>query len=477
MNEVSYRLLAPFFEAIESAGLNVDSLLVDLPLTRADSLKTRGGFSWNVFATLIRLVVDRLGGIAAFEALTYEASCRPPLPVIVPIARALVRPRDICWMGARWLGPSLFPLVRAEFRDLPDGRVHQVLRIPPGYADLPEFFYAMRATMRAAPNLVGMGSAHVEMELSERSASYTVTFPSRKSRPGDTAAPHVQGVLEREVLKSIEEMGSQLEELHSTQAALREMNHELEDRVRERSQELLESRARLQESQRLVSLGTLAAGIAHEINNPLAAIQATAQLAQVARSHAHEATAEESEALADRTLSKIVEESQRCSRIVRSLLQFARDEPTEKWPLLSTGVASRSIEMVRRDAEEAGVLLEAEFAEKPLGIVGNPIQLEQLLMNLLRNAIQATPPSGRVTLRTGAYGEYVRFAVTDSGCGIDDANLARIFEPFFTTRLEEGGTGLGLSMAHGIAEDHDGRLQVETQVGVGTTVQLDLPLA
>ena len=122
------------------------------------------------------------------------------------------------------------------------------------------------------------------------------------------------------------------------------------------------------------------------------------------------------------------------------------------------------------------VVLDVDLAAKPLGVLGNPIQLEQLLVNVLRNAIEATPAGGRVVLRTGPFGEYVRFAVTDRGRGIREEDLPRIFEPFFTTRIEDGGTGLGLSMVHGIAEEHGGRVEVKSRIAEGTTLQLDIPL-
>ena len=342
--------------------------------------------------------------------------------------------------------------------------MRETIGIPDCYEDLPECFFAMLGAIRSGPRVLGYEDARVEMEIEPRRAIYTIELPTRRVAPGGARAPA------DEILKAIDEMGAQLDELQATQAALREANLELEARVRERTHELLVSRARLEESHRLAALGTLAAGIAHEINNPLAAIQATAQLAQVTLRRDPGTRLEEA------PLALIVDEARRGSRIVRGLLQFARGEAAEKWRIDMRTVVDRVVELARPHAHEAGVRIGVEPIDAVLPVVGNPIQLEQAVLNVLHNAIDASPITGVITVRVERLADVVRTSVVDRGRGIPEKDVPHIFDPFFTTRLDEGGTGLGLSTAHGILDQHGGRIEVESEVGVGTTVHLDLPL-
>jgi len=252
----------------------------------------------------------------------------------------------------------------------------------------------------------------------------------------------------------------------------------LEAEVEARSNALASSLRELERSQRLASVGTLAAGIAHQVNNPIAAILASAQYA-LARAKADGKLAAADVQLA--ALREIADEARRCGRIVRSMLQFARNEPTEKMPEDAVEIAARVCRQCESYAAERGgsIAFRAPQRARPgeFTVVASWLELEQALLNLVRNSLECREAGVRVEVAVARFGELVRISVGDDGPGIDEAALAHVFDPFFTTRLREGGTGLGLSVAHGVALDHGGDLRVESAPGKGTRFWLELPLA
>ncbi|HPG24194.1 MAG TPA: PAS domain S-box protein [Myxococcota bacterium] len=251
----------------------------------------------------------------------------------------------------------------------------------------------------------------------------------------------------------------------------------LEARIAERTHALEESQRHLRQTERLASIGTLAAGIAHEINNPVGSILASADFALL--------TADEPggrqiglDALAD-----IREQAIRCGQIVRSVLQFSRAEPTEKWIGEIGGVLRTTVDCTRRFAEQrrATVVLDIDPTAAVRKLRMNPIELEQVFVNLVRNAIEAQPARARVVLRARVErgGKTLLVSVEDDGPGVPQSARARVFDPFFTTRRSEGGTGLGLSVAHGIVEEHAGRMWLDPPEGSaqrGCCFRIRLPL-
>jgi PAS domain S-box-containing protein len=283
---------------------------------------------------------------------------------------------------------------------------------------------------------------------------------------------------DHELLEALEGLGGQIGDYLARADAeerLRRLNEELERRVAERTARLEQQiaerervEARLRTSERLASIGTLAAGVAHEINNPIAGILATAELASASLGEPGA-----SGRLA-RLLEHMVAEAQRCGRIVKSVLQFARAEPTERWPHDLNDVARRVGDIARAAVEAAGADLRLALAPVLPAVPMNPTEIEQVTINLVRNAVQAG--ARRVEIRTDARDGRVRLRVADDGRGIPEADAPRIFEPFFTSRREEGGTGLGLSVVHGIVAAHGGTVGVESRPGEGTVVSVELPV-
>jgi len=278
--------------------------------------------------------------------------------------------------------------------------------------------------------------------------------------------------------------------------ALRRRNQELEQALRQ----LQEAQARLIQGEKLASLGQLVAGVAHEINNPLAFVannlavlrrdvHAIAAIAAGYRAHlgadlpepirAAEARVDIDYTLAnlDRLLSSSGQGLDRVGKIVSGLRDFARLDEADRKAIDANEAVRTTVEMVRYSLREKEIDFVLRLRPLP-ALWCNPGQVNQLLMNLLLNAIQAVDAGGSVTVSTGAdaAGSEVTFAVADTGPGIPEAIRAKVFDPFFTTRAQGTGTGLGLWTCYNIVRDHRGRLELATEVGLGSTFTVNLPV-
>lgn len=268
--------------------------------------------------------------------------------------------------------------------------------------------------------------------------------------------------------------GIDISERKRAQEALARYQRELEARVEESGERLEASLARLHAQERLVAVGTLAAGIAHQINNPVGAISAIAELGLLEDA---EADKDDPQALARReAFERIADEARRCGRIVKSVLQFAREEPTAKWPEDLNPTVQRASRLTRDYVTGRGGVLETLTSPEELLVLCSPIEIEQVVVNLVRNAAESGDRGVRVVVETERTPTEAVLRVRDDGRGIPEQERLRVLEPFFTTRLDEGGTGLGLSVVHGIVTDHGGRLSIESAPGAGTCVEVRLPI-
>ena len=252
--------------------------------------------------------------------------------------------------------------------------------------------------------------------------------------------------------------------------ALEKSHSELEQRVEERGEQLRASLLQLEEQQRLVAVGTLAAGIAHQINNPIGGIAAASEYALLIQEDEHAA-----ETTRD-VLATILAEARRCGEIVKSVLRFARREPTKKWIEDLNPIVARAGERAQDYVHARGGRLRVELTREPLLVRMSPIDMEQVVLNLVHNAAESRTDGASVKVETRRVGEEAQIRVTDDGSGIDPELRARILEPFFTTRLKEGGSGLGLSVVHGIVTDHAGQIEIESTIAGGTCFSIHLPL-
>jgi signal transduction histidine kinase len=228
------------------------------------------------------------------------------------------------------------------------------------------------------------------------------------------------------------------------------------------AQKLAAREKQLRTVDRLASLGILAAGVAHEVRNPLAGMKSCAQLMQ------RKAISPEVAGLA----GDINEEIQRLDAIVRQLLEFARPGEAARAQVALAPILERSLEMTRSALEKADIDIVRETTAVPEVFV-DPGQVQQILLNLILNAAQAMPTGGALQISLQPEAEEVMLAIADSGCGIAPEHLNHIFDPFFT--LNPGGTGLGLSVAHALMEENAIRWQVTSRPGEGTVFRLLFP--
>lgn len=227
------------------------------------------------------------------------------------------------------------------------------------------------------------------------------------------------------------------------------------------------------QSEKLAAIGQLAAGVMHEINNPLATISACVAALE---GRIEEAGPALQPAL--REYLEIVEkEVQRCTRIVDQLLDFSRPKGSAKAPVAVNALVEDTLFLLKHHKRFRRVAVTRALAPALPPVRGNAEQLIQVLMALLLNAADAVEHGGTLTVRTGLAPrpDEVVVAVEDTGPGIPPAELSKIFEPFYTTKPQGRGTGLGLSICYGIIEDHRGRIEAASQVGRGSTFQVFLP--
>jgi len=250
----------------------------------------------------------------------------------------------------------------------------------------------------------------------------------------------------------------------------------LADSFNEMTHKLSEAQRQVYQSQKLAAVGQLAAGVAHEINNPLTGVLSYS-------SFLLKRAADKPEFKDD--LEVIVRETQRCRGIVKGLLDFARPSPPEKHPTDINDVVERAIRIVQTQLSARRVEVQKHLRSDLPMVNSDANQIQQILVNLLLNAADAVGDGGgTVTLATDlrtngepsqAQPATVAISVRDTGCGIPEAHLERIFEPFFSTKGRKG-TGLGLAVAWSIVEKHNGRIEVESAVGKGTTFRVSLPI-
>lgn len=268
--------------------------------------------------------------------------------------------------------------------------------------------------------------------------------------------------------------------LKNSQMELQEWGHTLERKVEDRTKELRIAEAETARTEKLASVGLLAAGIAHELNNPLTGVLTFSHLLRKKMPDGSQ-DAED--------LDLVIRETKRCAGIIRRLLDFSREKPPEKKFADINKIIENTERIIERPASfrDVGITMDLDPQLPPIWADADLI--EQVIMNMLVNAQHAIENEGTIAIRTRRVlkarspeqpDELVpmaEIAIIDSGCGISKENLKRIFDPFFTTKEVGKGTGLGLSVSHGIVKAHGGMIEVESTVGKGSTFRVYLPLA
>ncbi len=267
--------------------------------------------------------------------------------------------------------------------------------------------------------------------------------------------------------------------LKKSEVELREWGHTLEQKVEKRTRELRIAEAEAARGEKLASIGLLAAGIAHELNNPLTGILTFSHLL---RKKVPDGSPEAED------LDLVIRETKRCATIIRRLLDFSREKAPEKKFADINRIIESTVHLVERPAHLHDIEITLELDRNLPQIWVEPDLIEQVLMNMLVNAQHAIEDAGSITIRSRMSPEpripdigmdpvpMVEISIIDTGCGIPEENLQRIFDPFFSSKEVGKGTGLGLSVSHGIVRAHGGCIEVESAVGKGTTFRICLPL-
>jgi len=260
--------------------------------------------------------------------------------------------------------------------------------------------------------------------------------------------------------------------LQQARSDLQALNESLERQVEERTTALKSAQAQLVQSEKMSSLGKLAASVAHEINNPLAGILTYAKL--LVRLHEEGELTEKARESCVRNLRLVQRETERCSAIVRNLLDFARQRPPSLKDIDVSAVVEEALSLLSHRLRMQDVTLQKDLPPMPL-VKADFGQLRQSFVNIALNACEALNKGGTLTVTSRAVGNMVEVAIADTGPGIAPEHLSHILDPFFTTK--EKGTGLGLSVVYGLIDRHGGTLDIKSQVGQGTTVIVRLPVA
>lgn len=286
------------------------------------------------------------------------------------------------------------------------------------------------------------------------------------------------GDLEHPVkIKSQDEMGvladafnAMLVDLKSTKQELLNWADILEKEVEKKTEEIQKSTAQLIKTEKLASLGRMAAGVAHEINNPLTGIVTFAHLLY---NHTPADSPEQKD------LAVIIEQANRCSKIIKGLLGFARATESDQTQTDINEVLDTALQMVNTKADFLNIHLDVKTDKTLSPITADPSQIQQVFLNILLNAVDAMEGRGTLSIVTRKVFEngkaFAEVEFRDTGPGIPEENLQKIFDPFFTTKPVGKGTGLGLSISHGIIEKHGGNIRVKSSPE-GTSFFVRLPL-
>ena len=287
-------------------------------------------------------------------------------------------------------------------------------------------------------------------------------------------------------VRSKDEFGHLAKSFNSMTRALRKSRVDLEDwgrtleqKVEEATGELKKAQAESARSEKLASVGLLAAGIAHELNNPLTGVLTFSYLV---RKNLPDGSPDAED------LDLVIRETKRCAAIIRRLLDFSREKTPEKAFSNLNALIDETIQLVAQAAQLNDIEITTNLDDKLPAIWLDDNLIRQVIMNMMVNAQHAINSNGLINIRTRLLAasdcpesiteprEMAEITITDSGCGIPEDDLQRIFDPFFTTKGVGKGTGLGLSVSHGTIEAHGGIIEVESIVGKGTEFRIYLPI-
>jgi len=275
-----------------------------------------------------------------------------------------------------------------------------------------------------------------------------------------------------ELAHSFNAMSNQLKAEHNENLA---WTRTLEQRVEQKTRELKRAHEHALHTEKMASIGKMAAVLAHEINNPLSGILTYAKLLR--KWIDSEDSGKSRRKDIDDSLDLIASESRRCGDLVKNLLTFSRTTPINLQPTNLNQVMDRALRLIQHQLDLAGIQVQPELDPELPDVTCDGAQIEQVLLALMMNALDAMPQGGNlwVSTKLSLQDGVIRITVRDDGCGISSEILSRMFEPFLTTKETGRGVGLGLAISRSILERHNGNIEVQSEVGRGTTFTLTLP--
>jgi two-component system NtrC family sensor kinase len=266
-----------------------------------------------------------------------------------------------------------------------------------------------------------------------------------------------------------------LDNLQAATDELENWSQQLEYKVQKKSEEISEMQNELVNIERIASLGKLSSSVAHEINNPLSGVLTYTKLV-----HKHilklELEDEEKSSLS-RYLKIIEDETKRCGDIVKGLLDFSRSDKLDFKTHHIHRLLKETYTLIEHQMKIENIIFQTQFTATNDLILCNGNQLKQAGIAILMNASEAVLDNGIIRIRTSNPDEdHIKIEITDNGQGIAPEDIPHIFEPFFSTKDKASGIGLGLAIVHGIIQSHNGKIDVESGLGKGTTLSITLPL-
>ena len=262
------------------------------------------------------------------------------------------------------------------------------------------------------------------------------------------------------------------ERLDSAYKEIKDWSENLNQKVQQKSEELKNIYNQVIQIEKLASLGKLSATVAHELNNPLAGILTYSKL--ISKKLSEQQRNGENKKLIE-YLDLIAGESSRCGKIVKDLLLFAHESQDEFVEVNLVEIVNRCATLIDHHLEMNEISLDKSFTVQEIKIKCSPEKIQEALIALLINAIEAMPNGGTIKIDLQADSKSVAMRISDEGTGIDDKDLPHIFEPFYSTKEATKGTGLGLAVVYGIIKNHSGEIIVENTSSVGTTFKVVLP--
>jgi two-component system cell cycle sensor histidine kinase/response regulator CckA len=488
VHEVTGRAVKLLLELLERQGYDSTPLVDGLSMDGASLRSGRGWFSWELWVELVERIERDCGGADTLDRMGSSVNELPVPHEFKKVARLFWSARRLYRLNSRWGVSADFRCIRSECIDLDTRHLRVTMSIPSEMRGSTAAFRLVGGVLRGLPRLIDEAPATVHAEIGPHGGTYTIALPppatlGARLRRGLAPLVGVRTAVEQleaqqqEIVEQNRLLEQQLIDQRRVEAALRES----EARWRLLAETLRKSEEQLRQAQKMEAIGRLAGGVAHDFNNLLSVVlgYSAMLLGRLPRDGRDAADVKE-----------IHDAGQRAAVLTRQLLAFSRQA------VLAPTVTDLN-EVVARIERMLGRLIgeDIELRFHPgvdlHDVKVDQAQIEQVILNLVVNARDAMSVGGVVTIETRNVcldelhasthfdvrpGPHVMLAVSDTGVGIAPEQRALVFEPFFTTKEKGSGTGLGLAMVRGIVQQSGGSLWLYSELGVGTTMKIYLPV-